>query len=97
MLATLMVMEFMLIRLAIRAAYHDQYREWILGGFTIVRISFTNISYWRMAHDLIDSPAVCPQGWSRAATVTSSFGVSGVQLSLGTDTTAVVCCPQYVL
>ncbi|PQE27953.1 hypothetical protein CJF30_00009153 [Rutstroemia sp. NJR-2017a BBW] len=94
MLATLMVLGFMLIRLATRAAHYDQHREWILGWFTIVRISFTDIIYWRMSHDLIDSPALCPQGWTRAATVTSSFGAYGVQLSLGTDTTAVVCCPQ---
>ncbi|PQE30564.1 hypothetical protein CJF32_00010074 [Rutstroemia sp. NJR-2017a WRK4] len=30
-----------------------------------------------MSHDIIDSPAVCPQGWTRAVTVTSSFGAYG--------------------
>ncbi|KAM3076046.1 hypothetical protein ACMFMG_006441 [Clarireedia jacksonii] len=94
MLATFMVLRIMLIGLAIQAARYVQPRVQILGMLTIVRISFTDISYWRMSHNIIDSPAVCPQGWTRAATITSSFGAYGVQLSLGTDTTAVVCCPQ---
>lgn len=44
-----------------------------------------------------DSPAQCPSGWAQATTVTNSyFGRDATQLTLGTDTTAVVCCPSYV-
>ncbi|KAH8805101.1 hypothetical protein F5884DRAFT_440466 [Xylogone sp. PMI_703] len=41
------------------------------------------------------SPAQCPQGWSEATTFTSSFtGHHDSTLSLGADTTAVLCCPS---
>ncbi|KAH8803462.1 hypothetical protein F5884DRAFT_837287 [Xylogone sp. PMI_703] len=41
------------------------------------------------------SPAQCPQGWSEATTFTSSFlGYHTSPLSLGSDTTAVLCCPS---
>ncbi|APA09131.1 hypothetical protein sscle_04g039010 [Sclerotinia sclerotiorum 1980 UF-70] len=40
------------------------------------------------------SPGICPQGWSQAATLSSSFGKGTTQLKLGDETTAVVCCPS---
>jgi hypothetical protein len=44
-----------------------------------------------------DSPAICPSGWVTAATFTSTFLGVGPSLteaiSLGTDTSAFVCCP----
>ncbi|KUJ13118.1 uncharacterized protein LY89DRAFT_785617 [Mollisia scopiformis] len=41
------------------------------------------------------SPAQCPSGWAQATSIAYSFGRSATQLSLGSDTTAVVCCPGY--
>ncbi|KAF7871788.1 hypothetical protein EAF04_003895 [Stromatinia cepivora] len=40
------------------------------------------------------SPGICPQGWSQAATLSSSFGKGNTQLKIGASTTAVVCCPS---
>ncbi|CZR63619.1 uncharacterized protein PAC_13516 [Phialocephala subalpina] len=43
-----------------------------------------------------DSPAVaCPSGWYKAQTATSTFGgYSDAYLTIGSDTTAVLCCPS---
>lgn len=40
------------------------------------------------------SPAQCPSGWTGARTATSTFGRDRTYLSLGKETTAVVCCPS---
>ncbi|CZR69612.1 uncharacterized protein PAC_19512 [Phialocephala subalpina] len=41
------------------------------------------------------SPAQCPSGFSQATSVTNSyFGRAATQLTLGADTTAMVCCPS---
>jgi hypothetical protein len=42
-----------------------------------------------------DSPAICPQGWSKVTTFKSEIpGVETVLISLGTETTAALCCPS---
>ncbi|KAF8851838.1 hypothetical protein BDZ45DRAFT_695594 [Acephala macrosclerotiorum] len=42
-----------------------------------------------------NSPAQCPSGWAQATSITNSyFGRDATQLTLGTDTTAIVCCPS---
>ncbi|KAH8683283.1 hypothetical protein BGZ60DRAFT_216181 [Tricladium varicosporioides] len=43
------------------------------------------------------SPAQCPSGWTGARTATSTFGRDRTYLSLGKETTAVVCCPRQVI
>ncbi|KAI9642169.1 hypothetical protein NHQ30_008971 [Ciborinia camelliae] len=51
----------------------------------------TGETAWRVYYY---SPAFCPQGWSQAATLTSSFGFLNTQLQIGASTTVVVCCPS---
>ncbi|RDW65038.1 hypothetical protein BP6252_10689 [Coleophoma cylindrospora] len=47
------------------------------------------------------SPGICPDGWSHAATFSSSYpGISHSALSIASETTAVLCCPlgyQYLV
>jgi hypothetical protein len=50
-----------------------------------------------------DSPAICPIGWTIAATFLSSFLFTphgpvqtAYNLPLGSDTSAALCCPSYV-
>ena len=44
----------------------------------------------------IDSPGLCPGGWTTATLITSLYQGFTAWLSLGPGTTAAVCCPQYV-
>jgi hypothetical protein len=43
-----------------------------------------------------DSPAICPQGWSTVTTFKSTIpgGIGTEVYSLGTETTAALCCPS---
>jgi hypothetical protein len=42
-----------------------------------------------------DSPAICPHSWTPAQTFTSlTWGFGSVRIDLGTETTAVLCCPS---
>ncbi|KAH7321970.1 hypothetical protein BKA65DRAFT_556302 [Rhexocercosporidium sp. MPI-PUGE-AT-0058] len=40
------------------------------------------------------SPAQCPSGWASATRLVSSIGQGGTFLTIGSETTAVVCCPS---
>ncbi|KAH7393628.1 hypothetical protein BKA64DRAFT_92458 [Cadophora sp. MPI-SDFR-AT-0126] len=40
------------------------------------------------------SPAQCPSGWASATRLISSIGRGETYLTIGSDTTAVVCCPS---
>jgi len=44
----------------------------------------------------IDSPGLCPSGWTTATLMTSLYPGFTADILLGPGTTAVVCCPQYV-
>jgi hypothetical protein len=44
----------------------------------------------------IDSPGLCPSGWTTAILMTSLYPGYAAFISLGLGTTAAVCCPQYV-
>lgn len=51
-------------------------------------------------HSLLgpDSPALCPLGWTKAATFASSAPGRDLStfISIGPETTVAVCCPSYV-
>jgi hypothetical protein len=54
----------------------------------------TNISRVALMLPSIDSPGICPYGWTTATTFQSQFPGFSV-LHLGPQTTAALCCPRY--
>lgn len=41
----------------------------------------------------LDSPAICPLGWETAATFSSALPVLKADIELGSETSAILCCP----
>ncbi|PVH97497.1 hypothetical protein DM02DRAFT_616514 [Periconia macrospinosa] len=50
----------------------------------------TAVSAWWTYYN---SPAICPSGWTEAVTFSKELPVNGPPLQLGSDTSAVCCCP----
>ncbi|KAH7393817.1 hypothetical protein DE146DRAFT_633768 [Phaeosphaeria sp. MPI-PUGE-AT-0046c] len=81
--------------------YHEPYDEACIALGTLKASEIAPATMWG---EYYYSPAICPMGWTVAATFRSSFlftrlgtGVpSAYHLPLGPDTSAALCCPSYV-